>query len=477
MVPTDIWRAVDGLSEDLFRTGLEDTDLSLKIRNAGYKVVYAPQAVTTLHPGAKHSQPKQGSASQFKRRWSHSLQQRPSETSPLRTAMDFGISDRVLFIDQQVPRIDVDAGSYAAIQEMRLFQALGYKVTFLPLNLQYAETYVKSLERIGVEVIYAPFASSVEDVLRERGDEFRLVYVTRHHVARAVVPFVRRFNPQAKIVFNNADLHFLRELRTALALNDGELLRRSQLTRDLELEIMRVTDLTVSYNEVEHAVILSHNLDQTRIAKAPWVVTPAESVAPLRVRSDIGFLGSFGHKPNVDALKFFAQDVMPLLRQSRPDIRLNVFGSQIGSDMTGLENEYVTIKGHVSDLADAFDPIKVFVAPLTAGAGLKGKVLNAMAHGVPTVLSPAAAEGIGALAGSHYLSAQSPEEWVSAIAQLDGDEALWNAISQNALEFVKANYSFETGVKTLRAALEKIDIFPAPTNEALFCKTALPPLR
>ncbi len=57
-------------------------------------------------------------------------------------------------------------------------------------------------------------------------------------------------------------------------------------------------------------------------------------------------------------------------------------------------------------------------------AGLKGKVLSAMAHGVPTVLSPAAAEGIGALAGSHHLSAQSPEEWVSAIARLDGDEAL-----------------------------------------------------
>ncbi len=142
--------------------------------------------------------------------------------------------------------------------------------------------------------------------------------VTRHHVARAVVPFIRRFNPQAKVVFNNADLHFLRELRTALALNDGELLRRSRLTRDLELEIMRITDLTVSYNEVEHAVILSHNLDQTRIAKAPWVVAPAEAIASLRERSDIGFLGSFGHKPNVDALKFFAQEVMPLLRQSRP---------------------------------------------------------------------------------------------------------------------------------------------------------------
>lgn len=476
MVPTEIWHTVGGLSEDLFGTSLEDTDLSLKIRESGYRIVYAPQAVVTIVPDKARPPAKKDFAAQFKRRWSQALQQRRPETSSLQAAMDFGIRDRVLFIDQQVPRIDVDAGSYAAIQEMRLFQALGYKVTLLPLNLLYAETYVKSLERIGVEVIYAPFAASVEDVLKERGGEFQLVYITRHHVARAVVPLVRKFNPQAKIVFNNADLHFLRELRSALALKDGDLLRRSQLTRDLELEVMRQTDLTISYNEVEHAVIMSYNLDQTRIARAPWVVTPAETVPPFLARSDIGFLGSFGHRPNAEAVKFFANDVLPLLRQSIPDIRLQVFGSQIGPDVKALESDSLVIRGHVGKLADAYDGLRVFVAPLTAGAGLKGKVLSAMAHGLPTVLSSAAAEGIGACAGIHYLSPQSPQEWVAAVSKLNSDETLWNAISQNAMEFVKANYSFEQGVSTLRTALEKIDIFPAPANAALCCRIAVPPL-
>jgi GT2 family glycosyltransferase/glycosyltransferase involved in cell wall biosynthesis len=477
LVPAKVWRAIGGLSEDLFGTSLEDADLSLKIRAAGYKVVYAPQAVVTIRPDAGNTQSKKTSAAHFKRRWSQALQQRPAESTPVRALMDFGIKDRVLFIDQQVPRIDVDAGSYAAIQEMRLFQALGYKVTFLPLNLLYSEIYVKSLERIGIEIIYAPFAATVEEALKERGEEFQLVYITRHHVARAVVPFVRRFNPQAKIIFNNADLHFLRELRSALALNDGELLQRSRLTRDLELDIMRQTDLTISYNEVEHAVVLSHNLDQTKIAKAPWVVTPAESPPPFQKRSDMGFLGSFGHRPNIDAMKFFAQEVLPLLGQSVPDIRMQVFGSQIGPEVKSLENDRFIMKGHVGNLADAFDSLRVFVAPLTAGAGLKGKVLNAMAHGLPTVLSPAAAEGIGAYAGVHYLGAQSPQEWVTAIAKLNSDEALWNAISRQAQDFVRENYSFDRGAATLRAALEKIDIFPAPNQEALCCRAAIPPLR
>ena len=134
MVRADVWREVGGLSEDLFGTSHEDTDLSLKIHAAGYKVIYAPQAVVTLHTDGKPPQPKQISAAQFKRRWSQALQQRLPETTRIRAAMDFGVKDRILFIDQQLPRIDVDAGSYAAIQEMRLFQALGYKVTFLPLT-------------------------------------------------------------------------------------------------------------------------------------------------------------------------------------------------------------------------------------------------------------------------------------------------------------------------------------------------------
>jgi len=472
MMPVEIWRAIGGLSEDLFGTSLEDVDLALKVRDAGYKVLYAPQAVVTIWPEAGSPRTAKSPASHFKRRWSQALQQRPPETAPLRTAIDFGVKERVLFIDQQVPRADVDAGGYAAVQEMRLFQALGYKVTFLPLNLAYSEAYVTSLARMGVEVIYAPFAASVEDVLKERGDEFQVVYITRYHVARAVVPFVRRHNPQAKIVFNNADLHFLRELRSALALNDGELLRRSQLTRDMELEVMRQTDLTVSYSEVEHAVIMSHNLDQTRIAKAPWVVTPVEAPLPFGGRTDIGFLGSFGHRPNVDAMRFFVGEVLPLLRQSAPDLHLLVFGSQITPEVRALAGDHVIIKGHVDDLADAFGTLKVFVAPLTAGAGVKGKVLHAMANGLPTVLSPAAAEGIGAHAGIHYLAAQTPQEWVTAITKLAADATLWNAISRQSLDFVRQTYSFDRGVATLRAALEKIDIFPAERHDALCCRAA-----
>jgi glycosyltransferase involved in cell wall biosynthesis len=412
----------------------------------------------------------------FKRRWAKTLQGHPDANPSVHAVMDVGISGRVLFVDQQIPRGDMDAGSYAAIQEMRLFQSLGYKVTFLPMNLMHGAVYTDALQRMGVETIHAPFASSVEDVFRERGTEFDCVYITRYHVARSVLPFVRRFNPRAKVIFNNADLHFLRELRTALAKKDETLLRRSELTRTHELEVMRRCDLTLTYSDVERAVVESHNRDQTKIAKAPWVVAPAASIPEFSARRDLMFIGSFGHQPNVDAMRFFVSEVMPMLRSALPGLSLLIYGSQMTPEIKQFESSDIKIKGHVENLGSAFDSARLFVAPLMAGAGVKGKVLSAMSYGVPTVLTNVAAEAIGVQASVHYAAADSAVEMTKTIQSLYHDEARWNAISAASLSFVRSHFSFEKGQATLRRALESIDIFPTASSTALCCKAPLPPL-
>jgi glycosyltransferase involved in cell wall biosynthesis len=344
------------------------------------------------------------------------------------------------------------------------------------VNLAHLGVYTRALQRIGIEVIHAPFASSIDDAIQSRGPEFDLVYITRHHVARAVMSLVRKHAPRAKIIFNNADLHFLRELRAALAAKDGDLLRRSRLTRDRELEVMRQADLTLSYSEAEHAVIQSHNFDQSKVAKAPWVAVPADQVAPFSARSDIAFIGSFGHAPNVEAVRFFSSQVMPHLRRRLPGIRFFIYGSQTGPQIEALAADDVIVAGHVDDLAAMFAKARIFVAPLLSGAGLKAKVLCAMAFGVPSVLSPAAAEGVGGQAGTDYQVAQSADEWARAIHALYCDETKWLKASKAGLELVRANYSFEKGLETLRRALESIDVFAPANPGALWCRTAFPPL-
>jgi glycosyltransferase involved in cell wall biosynthesis len=470
------WLAAGGLSEDIGNEDLEDADLALKIREQGRRLVYVPAAAVAMTPSPRHSAPGPHASAAFRRKWARPHGDPGGDVASIAMVKDRGVSGRVLMIDQQTPRPDNDAGSYAAVQEMRLLQALGYKVSFMPMNLAYAGAYTQALQRAGIEAIYAPFATSVEETLSQRGDEFDLVYLTRYQTARAVLPQIRKHCPRAKVIFNNADLHFLRELRAAIDQKDGSLLRRSKLTREHELEVMRQVDLALSYSDAERAVIQSHNLDATTVARAPWVVVPHASTPPFGSRRDIAFLGGFGHLPNVEAVKFFIAEVMPILRSTLPGVSFNIFGSQMPPQILSLRADDVAPIGHVQDLAQAMDTARIFVAPLTFGAGVKGKVLSAMAAGLPSILSPVASEGLGAIAGAHFLSAETAQEWAGQITALYGDEVRWNELSRNALMFVTKHYSIDQGLSTMRRALEAIQVYPPGRPTALHFQTTLPPL-
>ncbi|MBV9079045.1 MAG: glycosyltransferase [Methylobacteriaceae bacterium] len=402
-----------------------------------------------------------------RRRWRAELATLTPDEAPLALALDRGADGCALVIDLQLPRPDMDAGSYAADQEIRLLQALGYKVTVAPLDAAGGGRYAAALRRRGVEILHAPFAPSLEAALAGRPDGFDLVYMTRYNVARIALPLLRRYLPRAKRVFNVADLHFLRELRAGLAGNDPKLVARSRVTREAELALMREVDLTLTYSEVEAAIIESHHLGRAKVALCPWVAEAPPSVPPREGRRGIAFLGSYGHRPNEEAMVRFCRDVMPLLRARLPDLTLSIWGSQVTPDVEALAGPGVTVRGHAPNLGEVYGSARVFVAPLISGAGIKGKVIGAMAQGCPTVLSPIAAEGIAGRAGLDYRLAESPGAWVEAVAALVEDDALWDRTAASARALVAERYGFERGLGSLRRALETIDIFPPERPGAL----------
>ena len=474
MIRRDLWDDVAGLSEIFDSRLLEDADLSLKIDRRGRTAVFVPGAEVALHKPVTTGHPPRAMSS-FKRKWPQEKQdQHPHRAS---SELDRHVFGHVLFIDQQTPRGDVDAGSYAALQEIKLFQMLGFKVSFLPLNLAHAGVYTRALQRVGVEVVHAPFVASVDDFLSQHGNIYDVVYVTRYQVARATFPAVRRWCQRAKVIFNAADLHFLRELRSGLVQGNAAMLRQSVNTREAELEVIRQADLSLSYSETEHAVIFSHNLDRGRIAKAPWVIVPITHDTAFASRRDVAFIGSFGHVPNVEAVTYFARSIVPALREPMPGVRFVIYGSQIRPEVRALETDGIVVAGHVEDVAAAYRQTRVMVAPLLSGAGVKGKVLEAMAHGVPCVLSPIAAEGLGAVAGVHYLRADdSVQTWVESIRTLYTDEDRWRTIADEAQVFISREYSLQRGISQLRQAMELIDIFPPETAKGLSYSAPLPPL-
>ena len=150
---------------------------------------------------------------------------------------------------------------------------------------------------------------------------------------------------------------------------------------------------------------------------------------------------------------------MPLLESEAPDLQFHIYGSAMSDEIRDLESDTVLPQGFVEDLADAYDRHRIFVAPLLSGAGIKGKVLAALAHGVPCVLTPTAAEGIGLRHGHDCLIATTPGEWRDAILKLQGDDDLWQKLSGNARDYVRQTFSFETGRSHMRAAFEAVELY------------------
>ncbi len=477
MLPTRLWNEIGGFSEDFAPAYFEDTDIAFKVRDKGYKTVYTPFAQvvhfegissgTSTASGMKRFQ--EINRPKFKSRWAGICRDNGNVGVDLELNKDRNVELRALVLDAETPMPDQNAGSYAAIQEIRMLQKLGFKCTFIPQNMAWMGRYTEDLQRMGVECIYAPFAGSINEVIEKRGAEFNLVYITRYYVAQHYIDFIRQYAPKAKIVMNNADLHFLRELRAALVSKNDEALTRSIQTRDDELATMRKIDLTLTYTDVEKAVILSHNLDSSRIAKCPWVIDVAADVPAFDARIDIAFLGGFNHLPNVEAVEWFTDKVAPLLREKLPTAKVRIYGSNVPKSLIALaeKNENLVIDGWVANVDAVYNTCRVFVAPLQSGAGIKGKVIGALAYGVPCVLSSIAAEGIPLAHGVDAYIADKPEEWVSAIAKLYESPETWSNMSRQALKFAKNQYGFDKGVTQMQEALSEAEIFTTIKNNTL----------
>lgn len=152
--------------------------------------------------------------------------------------------------------------------------------------------------------------------------------------------------------------------------------------------------------------------------------------------------------------------VWPLLLERRPGLRLHLYGSGLDATVAarwGAEAG-VVVEGWVADPATVYARHRVFVAPLRSGAGLKGKVVAAAAHGLPQVLSPLAAEATGLRHGQEVLIARSPDDWCQAVLQLNDDDDTWRAMAAAAFGYASATWSRESGLALMADALARLDL-------------------
>ena len=137
---------------------------------------------------------------------------------------------------------------------------------------------------------------------------------------------------------------------------------------------------------------------------------------------DVLFVGSFDHPPNVDAARWAAREIMPLVRERCPDAVLHVVGSNPTDQVRELAGPGVEVHGWVPDVAPMYARSRVTLAPLRFGAGVKGKVGESLAIGVPVVGTSVAVEGMHLTDGQEVLVADDAPGLADAVVQLLTDE-------------------------------------------------------
>jgi glycosyltransferase involved in cell wall biosynthesis len=213
--------------------------------------------------------------------------------------------------------------------------------------------------------------------------------------------------------------------------------------RELELGLMRAADVTLVVTEEEREHV-QRDLPSARVEVVPNAHEVVADVAPLEDRAGLLFVGGFEHLPNIDAVEYLVRSVMPLVRKQLGDVPLTIAGSKPTPAVLELASANVEVTGFVPDLEALLDRTRVMVAPLRYGAGMKGKVTQSLAQGLPVVTTSIGAEGLGAVDGRDMLIAEDPQAFADAVVRLYRDDALWRTLSANGQAVVERVCSTQT---------------------------------
>ena len=459
-IPRALFAQLNGFDTRYAPAYYEDVDLAFAVRAAGRKVVYQPAATivhfegqtsgTDVTQGVKRHQAINQAA--FAAKWASALAAHQPNGTRVEFERDRFATKRMLVIDARMLTPDQDAGSLRMQAMLEIATALRCKVTFVADNLEHGEPYVEALTRRGIEVLFHPYVRSVAELLMKRAQEFDVIMLSRHYIAARHIDTVRKAAPRALIVFDTVDLHFLREERLA-RLEGGRLAAHSARSRrGEELALIAKADVTLVVSDAEQAV-LRELAPASRVMLLSTIHEPVARVPGWAARRGIVFVGGFEHPPNVDAMRWYAKEVMPHVRRLLPGVSTYVIGSRMTASIEALAAADFVVLGYVPDIAPYLGACRVSISPLRYGAGVKGKINTAMSHGLPVVATTVSIEGMHLVDGADVLVADEPEAFAAAIARVHEDSALWERLSAGGRDNVARHFSRAVAREALTALL------------------------
>jgi glycosyltransferase involved in cell wall biosynthesis len=356
---------------------------------------------------------------------------------------------RVVVFDERVPSPDRDAGSLRMFLILKTL-AVWCQVTFVPFNRPQGLDYERTLWREGIET-----ADAVDYRRLLKHKNVTAAIVSRPSMGAVFIQRLRRANPKACIVFDMVDTHFVRFQREYEISGDARARAEAERYRKLERKLAQSSDL-VWCASTEDKQVMEREATSTRIEVVPTIHELRERGKPFTQRQDLLFIGNLAHRPNEDAVVFFMREVYPLVRERLPGVRLDIVGDNPSAAIRAFNSEAVAVRGYVPDVEPLLRDARVFVAPLRFGAGIKGKVGEAMAHGIPVVTTSIGAEGFGLTHGLDVMIGDDPAAFAAATAELYSSAELWQRIADNGRLRIAQHFTPEVVAETINSSIKEL---------------------
>jgi O-antigen biosynthesis protein len=467
VLPAALFRELGGFDERYAPAYCEDSDLAFQVRERGFQVYLQP-ASEVIHfesvssgmdmtSGAKRHQ--EINIVKLIERWDSVLKREQFDRNQyFFLARDRSANDaHLLLIDQNIPRFDRDAGSRTIYQYARLFASRGIRVSFWPDDRAYDPFYARALQSVGVEVLYGGYGlPEFDEWIRQNGLFFDYVLLSRPEVARKYTRLVREHS-SARVLYYGHDLHHARFARELAVNTSAGVRQREKESRLQELAVWKEADVVLYPSEEERHVVEAMVPGPT-VRSIPAFYFEGEPAAiDASNRSGLLFVGGFKHSPNVDGLRWFFSSVWPRLQQLAPGTVLSIVGSDAPDDLAALASGQIRFLGYLRDaeLSQVYRASAVSVAPLRVGAGVKGKVVESLWHGLPVATTSTGAQGLLG-AEAFLMPADDPEQFAARIAALLRDTEAWAITAHAGQDYVRHHFSVPAVVAKLRDVIPEL---------------------
>lgn len=355
---------------------------------------------------------------------------------------------RILILGYVWPEPNSSAAGRRMMQLVSIFQDQGWEITFASSAAR--SEYSTDLERQGITTQFVEInSSSFDEFIKKLQPD--IVMFDRFVVEEQFGWRVAEHCPDALRVLDTEDLHCLRRARRKSISGDRFFSDTDLLSDDVakrEIASILRCDLSIMISEYEMKLLKkTFKVDASLLNYLPFLLDPIEESKiqrwlPFETREHFVTIGNFRHPPNWDSVQYLKQEVWPLVREKLPDAELHIYGAYPSQKVTDLHQpkEGFLIKGRAEDAKKVLGKARVCLAPLRFGAGLKGKLVEAMQCGTPSVTTPIGAEGI-----------EGEQEWPGAVAddantlaaaavEFYSNQSAWEKAQENGVELVNTRF-------------------------------------